>query len=389
MDDSLDFIVSHDYVFNLRQKILNHLSQLGIGIEDGRDIVLSNEKDKIRNLHSKSVHYFRRKHLKFIEKYDDKFISKYIADGRDIEPKAIDIKLELVDNSTLNNVFNWAKMHWSIPVSSGYGRRLRYLVKDKSTDCLVGLIGLGDPVFGMKDRETYIGWDLETRKKKLKNIMEAYILGAVPPYNLILGGKLTASMVSSSRIVSDFRRKYGGKKSLILGETFDGKLAAVTTTSALGRSSIYDRISIENGAKFLHIGWTSGSGDFHFLSEFYDELLLLAKTSLKHSKNPKWGSGIRNRREVITYALKILGLPRDLAYHNVRRELFLVPMGSKYKEFLLGKSKIINYYGLSVDEINEFMKKRWVVPRSQNDHRYLDFLADSYRFSISEEDIDR
>ena len=389
MVESMDFVTSQDFIFDLRQKILEHIVQLGFGIEDESEIVSSNEKEKIRNLHSKSVEYFKKKHAKFIEKYDDKFIDRYIANGRDVDPTAIEVKLQLVDNQTLNNVFNWAKMHWSIPVSSGYGRRLRYLVTDKSNNCLVGLIGLGDPVFGMRDREKYIGWSLETKKKKLRNIMEAYILGALPPYNLILGGKLTASMVSSSRVVSDFRKKYRGKRSLISGETFDGKLAAVTTTSALGRSSIYDRISIENGAKFQHVGWTSGSGDFHFLSEFYDDLLLLAKTSPNRSKNPKWGNGIRNRREVINNALKVLGLPRNLAYHNIKRELFLVPMGEKYKDFLQGKSKIINYYGLSVDEINAFMKRRWVVPRSETNHRYLDFLADSYRFNVSEEDIDR
>ncbi len=389
MAESVDFMNSQDYIVELRQKIQDHIVQLGFEDDDLFDKVQSNEKDRIRNLHSKSVEYFKQKHAKFIEKYDDKFIERYIANGHDIDPAAIDVKLQVVDNSTLNNVFNWAKMHWSIPVSSGYGRRLRYLVIDKSNDCLIGLIGLGDPVFGMRDRETFIGWNPETRKKKLKNIMEAYILGSLPPYNLILGGKLTASLVSSSCIISDFRKKYRGKKSLISGEIFDGKLAAVTTTSALGRSSLYDRISIENGAKFLHVGWTSGSGDFHFLSEFYDELLLLAKTSPNRIKNPKWGNGIRNRREVINYALKVLDLPRNLVYHNIKRELFLVPMGEKYKEFLNEKSKIVNYYGLSVDEITAFMKRRWVLPRSKKDHKYLDFSATSYKLNVSEEDNER
>jgi len=35
--------------------------------------------------------------------------------------------------------------------------------------------------------------------KRLVNVMDAYVLGAVPPYNMLLGGKLVASLVRSPR----------------------------------------------------------------------------------------------------------------------------------------------------------------------------------------------
>jgi hypothetical protein len=36
-----------------------------------------------------------------------------------------------------------------VPVSNGFGRRLRYLVWDEHNDKLIGLIAIGDPVFNL------------------------------------------------------------------------------------------------------------------------------------------------------------------------------------------------------------------------------------------------
>ena len=38
------------------------------------------------------------------------------------------------------------------------------------------------------------------------DMMDAYVLGAVPPYNMLLGGKLVASLVRSRDIYDDFAR---------------------------------------------------------------------------------------------------------------------------------------------------------------------------------------
>src|SRR5262249_41111946 len=73
------------------------------------------------------------------------------------------------------------------------GRRLRYLVWDANNDKLIGIMALGDPVFNLKVRDELIGWDIKDRGKRLVNVLDAYVLGAVPPYNMLLGGQ-TGSM---------------------------------------------------------------------------------------------------------------------------------------------------------------------------------------------------
>jgi len=208
--------------------------------------------------------------------------------------------------------------------------------------------------------------------------MDAFVVGAVPPYSYILGGKLVASLLMSPRIVKDFKNKYKNTKTLISNQVFNGKLVAITTASALGKSSIYDRIKIPGSSEFLHIGWTKGSGEFQFLNELYDEILRIVKDTGISTKNPKWGYGNRNRRKVLQIGFKILGLPDTLLYHNIKRELFLIPLGEKSLEFLRGRSKIIKYYNLPEENISEFALRRWVIPRSERDKKFLLFNKKDY-----------
>ncbi len=369
---------SSDYRVNVRTKILKGLKEAGFTIVDGKTLFVSHEKEFVRKVHESSVRFLRERKREFIEKVDGDFIEKYIINGNELDIRNIKPKLVTVDDKRKSSLFNWIKLHWSIPISSGYGRRARYLVVDIGNSSVIGIIGLSDPVYGLRDRDNFIGWSIETKKTRLKHVMDAFVLGAVPPYSQILGGKLVASLITSTKISNDFCRKYKGKKTLISGEIFDGKLAAITTASALGKSSIYDRIKVEGGSQFHHIGWSRGSGEFQFYNGVYDDMFRIAHDHVLSSKNPKWGNGVRNRRTVIRTGLRILELPEELLYHNIKRELFFVPLGSKAREFLRGESKQIRYYNKSTADISEFALKRWVIPRSQRKKDYQKFRKQDY-----------
>ena len=69
---------------------------------------------------------------------------KWIASGAEVDPKRIKPRLRIVKPDTLESkLFRYACLHWSIPVSDGYGRRLRFLIFDESNDKLMGSLGLG------------------------------------------------------------------------------------------------------------------------------------------------------------------------------------------------------------------------------------------------------
>ena len=367
-----------------RTKLISVLKKQGFAYEDGTITINGKSKSNLRNINKTAVDYLLKKNKKFIIEHDKEFISKYIANGDEINPSLIKPKLVYFDSldKEKNNLFNWVKLHWSIPISAGYGRRLRYLVFDEYNNKLIGIIGLADPVYALKDRDSYIGWDKKTKAKNLRCIMDGFVIGAVPPYSLILGGKLVASLIASKQVADDFNKKYKNQKSLISGRKFNGKLVAVTTSSAFGKSAMYDRIKIPNGPEFLHVGWSKGSGEFQFSNGEYKRLLEIAKITNKNiGKNSLWGSGPRNKRVVIRSALRELGMSQKLLYHGIKRELFLVPLYKNWKEILIGKNKILRPIKNNTSYISEYILKRWVVPRSNRDYRYKNFSKIEYSLS--------
>jgi hypothetical protein len=249
----------------LRELIEDSLRRQGFRIRDDQ-IVLPKKatKDKLRRLHRLSVQHRIEQSRPRLGRYEDRLLGR-IASGGEVEPAKVAPRLvEVLPDSEDELLFRYASLHWSIPTSSGYGRRLRFLVEDAHNGKLIGLIGLCDPVFSVAARDAWIGWNTSARKARLRNVMEAFILGAVPPYSMLLGGKLVAMLCASNEVRRAFQRKYGEGESLITGFRADGRLALIATTSALGRSSIYNRLRHYDRLLMLSVGYTSGWGEFHF-----------------------------------------------------------------------------------------------------------------------------
>ncbi|RLB95316.1 MAG: hypothetical protein DRH50_04540 [Deltaproteobacteria bacterium] len=364
----------------LREKVILSLKKQGfifhgtkIGLPEGID------KQGLRRLHRDAVHTRRKRSKKGLVRHEDRLLS-YIADGREVVPEQIAPRLVLVESNTENELlFRYAVLHWSIPVSSGYGRRLRFLIFDEANGKLIGLFGLGDPVFSLAPRDRWIGWNREQRRKNLKHVMDAFVLGAVPPYSRLLCGKLVAMLLSSSEVRNSFKKKYYGRLSLIKHTRFDGRLVLITTTSALGRSSIYNRVNFNGRVLLQRLGYTSGSGEFHFSNGLYKELAQFASLNCKPTaKQERWGSGFRNRRELVRKVLPLLGLPRDLIYHQVKREVFAIPLARNTHKFLRGEHERVQWYDMPARDIFKYFKDRWLLGRSKRDTGYLDFEPFSY-----------
>ena len=375
---------------SLKISIMQHIADQGFTI-DGKNNLTYNcsNKNQVRKLHSEAVNYLIEKNSRLLNRVEDDFVRRYIANGEEVDIERIEPRLMEVTSEDDAEIFRWVKLHWSIPTSAGYGRRLRYIVWDRSNHKMIGIIGLADPIFAMKDRDNAIGWNKRQRSVRLRSVMDAFVLGSVPPYSLILGGKLVAGLVASTEIQDSFSRKYNGSISLINRREFDGQLAAITTTSALGKSSMYDRLKMYNGTanddgpRFNHAGWTSGSGEFPFLNGTYQELLrLVENSSADHlGKNIAWGKGVRNRRTVVKYGLRKLGLSDNLLYHGVKREIFITNLGTNWKEFLCGTQDSLIKYDYSSRDISDFIMSRWIRPRAERNQEYLRFEKDEYRIN--------
>ena len=117
-----------------------------------------------------------------------------------------------------------------------------------------------------------IGWSVADRSRRLVNLLDAYVLGAVPPYSHLLGGKAVACLVRSKDIFDDFRTTYGSTVGIISGEAKSANLLVVTTTSSMGKSSVYNRLKLGGMSYFSPIGYTIGWGHFHITDALFDEM---------------------------------------------------------------------------------------------------------------------
>ncbi len=263
------------YREQLRSRVLDHLRAQGFALTDsGVLAAVPDDKDALRRLHEHAVAEQRTAAAKGLWRCEDEFLGR-LADPQHLKVHKIRPRLVLVENrrSADGLLWRWASLHWSVPVSAGYGRRLRFLVLDAAhRDALIGVIGLGDPVFALGCRDTWIGWSLADRRERLACLLDAYVLGAVPPYNGLLGGKLVALLAASKTVRDVFARRYGHRRTLIAERDPKAKLALITTSSALGRSSIYNRVTRpDKRLAWEPVGFTAGTGDFHLSGSLYRE----------------------------------------------------------------------------------------------------------------------
>lgn len=361
---------------SLRRAIHRHLLDLGFSKNcDGYFVDAELTKQKIRDLHAAQRLQVLERNGSFIEAHGRK-LANHFATGRQVDPASIDPELvEVTAQSLESRLFRFACLLWSVPVSQGFGRRLRFLVRDRQNGCLIGLFALGDPVFNLSARDSWIGWTHEDRCERLVHVMDAYVVGAVPPYSRVIGGKLVAALMASSEVKRAYERKYIGREAVISKKENRARLVLLTTTSALGRSSIYNRLAIPNGARYLRIGTTKGFGHFHLSGEIFESLRgYLEATGHPYASGHRFGMGSNWRIRVARAALEKIGIDGNgILKHGVEREVYAIPVASNWQDILLGRHKNVRSCTLPTSEIADFCLNRWIVPRAAWDKRYKRF----------------
>jgi len=252
---------------------------------------------------------------------------------------------------------------------------MRFLVRDRQNDRLIGLFALGDPVFNLSARDKWIGWTHEDRCDRLTHVMDAYVVGALPPYSHLLGGKLVASLMGSTEVKRVYERKYFGLRSIISEKENRARLVLLTTTSALGRSSLYNRLAIPGSIRFVRIGSTKGFGHFQIAGEVFDRLRdYLQAIGHPYASGHRFGMGPNWKIRVARAALEELGLDGNAVLkHGIEREVYAVPLAANYKEVLLGQHRNVRSLAQPAADLAQYSLERWVLPRAAWDKRYKRF----------------
>ena len=371
----------------LRSEIQRHLE--AIGLSGGR-VHSALSKDAIRHMHRFHREAAQERIRRALGKKIDRFLEE-IANGDEVDPANIRPELVEVRSGTrTGDLFRFASLLWSIPVSQGYGRRLRYLVKDRANGKLIGIFALGDPVFNLRVRDEWIGWNQADRRERLVNLMDAYVVGAVPPYAGLLGGKLVASLIPSEEVGTRFQERYGGKEGLISGKHKQARLTLVTVTSALGRSSMYNRLRLMPNTEsetekpvveLRKLGATTGYGHFQITDDLFAQLrAVLQEDGHKYADGHQFGDGPNWRIRVARIGLQTLGLnPDEVLKHGIRREVYAIPIARNARAFLAGGVEESTFDYTSVDEIGDLARSRWLVPRGERRPSYRQFRREHLR----------
>lgn len=352
----------------IKRRLRGHLRALGFKKDaSGGLLPPPPTKEAVRAMHRRQ----RQSRLEAEERFLTKRapgLLEHFASGLEVQPQAIKPRLQVVAaESWESDLFRLATLTWSIPVSRGYGRRLRFLVWDDNNGKLIGVLALGDPVFNLHVRDETIGWTSKDRERNLVHVMDAYVLGAVPPYNGLLGGKLMACLIRTREVRSLFAKKYGDTRGIISGVKKRPCLVLVTTSSALGRSSVYNRLKLASTVYFEPVGYTKGWGHFHVPDDLFEDLRrYLESRNHGYANGHKFGHGPNWRLRTIRTALELLGINGDVLRHGIGRQVFVSRIATNAERFLRDEVGRPAYRGLlSVDEVSRLALERWIIPRAE------------------------
>lgn len=346
----------------LAELLLKRLQELGFVVtEDGSLRPLLLDKVGLRQIHRPASQLEIAARQDWLRQHLSKYLP-FFANGDDVVPERIDPILVEVTKEHDHHLFRIARLLWSVPFSQGYGRRLRFLIIDQANGKLIGLLALQSPPLSFPARDRLFRYPPGRKTEMVNQTMDIHTLGAVPPYDRLLGGKLVALAAVSNEIRQTYWRKYCGRTTEMERRILPPHLVALTTTSAFGRSSLYNRLRYNGIIIAESLGYTEGYGAFHLM-----ELYPLFREFLESqgvSTRGGFGVGPRRKWQTMVRALGRLGLSSDLLRHGVKREVFLFRLVDNLEAYLEGRDAEPVYRNLPFSELVAWWRERWLLPRA-------------------------
>lgn len=224
------------------------------------------------------------------------------------------------------------------------------------------------------------------------SILELNICGAIPPYNHILAGKLTALLICSPQVATDYKRRYGTARSEIASQLKGAdvirpaELVYIGTTALYtAGSSQYNRLRLPAGllradapeTSIERIGVTLGYGTSH-ISDATTAALEAAASDDFLQVNHVLGEGVSPKMRIIRWGLDAIfregqrALSDRVAQHQMRRLVYGVLLAENGKEYLQGKATQPRHIWdealppkEGTERIAEFWRARWLDTRLQ------------------------
>jgi hypothetical protein len=350
-------------IAELAELVLNRLKEVGFVVtENGALCPPQLDKEGLRQIHRPASQLEIATRQDWLRRHLPRYLP-FFANGDEVVPERVAPRLVEVTTEQHHNLFRVARLLWSIPFSKGYGRRLRFLIIDRANGKLIGLLALQSPPLSFPARDRLFRYPPGRKTEMVNQTMDIQTLGAVPPYDRLLGGKLVALVAASNEVRQAYQHKYSSRATTMEQRILPPHLVALTTTSAFGRSSLYNRLSYKGTAIAKSLGYTEGYGTFHLM-----ELYPLFREFLESqgiSTRGGFGTGPRRKWQTMVRALERLGLGSDLLRHGVKREVFLFRLVDNLEAYIEGRDAEPAYRDLPFSELVAWWRERWLMPRAE------------------------
>ncbi|MGF6711617.1 hypothetical protein QFZ41_002581 [Luteibacter sp. W1I16] len=337
-----------------------------------RKAVKSNDKDVLKTLHLRAKVADPLTDYENLRRLFSK-LRKYFPQSARIEPSRIaPYLIPVAPDSLEEKLFKVARGYWSMPYSKGYGRRMRFLVMDAHHEALIGIIGLQSPSADLACRDQYLDVPRAQKLSVVNNTLDAYTVGATPTYAPLLAGKLVAGFLCSPRIRQEYWRTYGHRETTQLKQRIPQPLLAITTSSAFGRSSIYNRLRNAEGVLAKPLGFTQGFGSLH-LEEVYPMMVQWLRQANKYVP-AGFGNGPKVRWQNICNALVGLRLPMAHLSHGIKREVFLFELVNNLLD-VCREGATPDPIAFDDEVWGQYWLDRWALPRVERNPEWHEFDA--------------
>jgi hypothetical protein len=229
------------------------------------------------------------------------------------------------------------------------------------------------------------------------SMLELNVCGAIPPYNEILGGKLAALLALSPQVISDYKNRYGHRKSEIASRLKNedvirpAELVYVGTTSLyyVG-SSQYNRLKLPAGILgneqdicWNRLGKTVGFGTLH-ISKATTFALVEAAEHIGFTRiNHVFGEGASPKLRLLNLSTRelletVADDANDLAKHTMSRIVYGACLAKNTHDYLLGRADVPEYYSKGTadgvrqgtESIIRYWQERWLASRKNYEPVY-------------------
>ena len=249
------------------------------------------------------------------------------------EIQELDPIVEHIDPSDSNKVMMWTllrRLIHTMEYTANPGRNVKFLVRNKTSKKILGVICLGSDVTSLGARDIFIGWSKDNKFKdgKLKYTSIGTTICCTQPLGFnFLGGKLVAALVTSSVIRDAWKKLYGQT------------LVGLSTTSLYGIHSMYNSIphwktlGSSKGKIALKPDDSTYEVWHKWLKENQSDEYLKQTTQKEGVAGPPTGV----KQKIINMIFRAVGVKPANYMHGFKRGIFYADIYENGKEFLRGE----------------------------------------------------